>query len=144
MSRLALPTLRAAPNATPGPSSVPARYFHGCWLVAPRTTPRVQPSSTRYRNVRSNYTASGQALAPIGVPHKGVAFEELSNGLSASQPCFGARGDEISLLSSPQEFYGTLLEMIGRAKRRIIISSLYIGAEESELVRPEPCLVNPN
>lgn len=40
----------------------------------------------------------------------------------------------MTLLTSPQEFYTKLLEMIKRAKRRIIISSLYIGAEESELV----------
>jgi CDP-diacylglycerol--glycerol-3-phosphate 3-phosphatidyltransferase len=37
-------------------------------------------------------------------------------------------------LTSPQEFYDKLIDMIKRARRRIIISSLYIGAEEAELV----------
>ena len=40
----------------------------------------------------------------------------------------------MTLLTSPQEFYDKLLEMIQRARRRIIISSLYIGAEEGQLV----------
>jgi phosphatidylserine/phosphatidylglycerophosphate/cardiolipin synthase-like enzyme len=54
--------------------------------------------------------------------------------LSNTQPCFGARGDEISLLTSPTDFREKLLEMIRRAKKRILISSLYIGAEQQELV----------
>lgn len=37
-------------------------------------------------------------------------------------------------MDSPTAFYDALIDMISRAKRRIIISSLYIGAEESELV----------
>ena len=35
---------------------------------------------------------------------------------------------------SPVEFKASLLDMIKRARRRIIISSLYIGVEEDELV----------
>ena len=58
--------------------------------------------------------------------------------LSATQPCFGARGDEISLITSPADFRSTLFEMISRAKRRILISSLYIGVEESDLVSGTP------
>jgi CDP-diacylglycerol--glycerol-3-phosphate 3-phosphatidyltransferase len=38
-------------------------------------------------------------------------------------------------LTSPEQFKATLLAMIKRAKRRILISSLYIGAGQSELVR---------
>lgn len=40
----------------------------------------------------------------------------------------------MELLTSPELFYARLLEMIKRAKRRILISSLYIGVEEGELV----------
>ncbi|ODN84072.1 hypothetical protein, variant [Cryptococcus amylolentus CBS 6039] len=67
-------------------------------------------------------------------PHQYAAFEHLSQSLSSTQPCFGARGDEVELLNGPTGFYKRLIEIIGRAKRRILISSLYIGAEEGELV----------
>ncbi|WVQ71253.1 hypothetical protein IAR50_000778 [Cryptococcus sp. DSM 104548] len=67
-------------------------------------------------------------------PHQYAAFEHLSQSLSSSQPCFGARGDEVELLDGPEGFYKRLIEIIGRARRRILISSLYIGAEEGELV----------
>ncbi len=136
MSRLVLSTLRAAPNATPGPSRVPARYLHGTWCSPTGHVARKQPRSVRYRQVRFNSTPAGakSPLTPLNVAHKSPAFEELSTNLSSSQPCFGARGDEISLLSSPEEFYAKLMDMMSRAKRRILISSLYIGAEESELV----------
>ena len=135
MSRLALATLRAAPNATPGPSRIPAECLHGRWYSSFRLI-NERSSSSRYQHVRFNSSSSGtkSSLTPLNVSHKSAAFEELNTSLSASQPCFGTRGDEISLLTSPEEFYGRLLDMISRAKRRIIISSLYIGAEESELV----------
>lgn len=74
------------------------------------------------------------ASASPALPHPSPAFDTLNETLSSIQPCFGARGDEITLLTSPQEFYDKLIDMIKRARRRIIISSLYIGAEEAELV----------
>ena len=38
------------------------------------------------------------------------------------------------LLNSPSGFYGDVIDMLKRAKRRILISTLYIGVEETELV----------
>jgi phosphatidylserine/phosphatidylglycerophosphate/cardiolipin synthase-like enzyme len=87
-------------------------------------------SSVTRPSFRSN--SSSAKPSPTISPHPSV--KDLSDTLSGLQPCFGARGDEIKLLGSPQEFYALLLEMIKRAKRRIVISSLYIGAEEAELV----------
>ncbi|KAK8865861.1 hypothetical protein IAR55_001009 [Kwoniella newhampshirensis] len=78
--------------------------------------------------------SSSQPVSPRPQPHQHPAFDRLSSALSATQPCFGARGDEVELLTSPEMFYARLLEMIKRAKRRILISSLYIGVEEGELV----------
>jgi hypothetical protein len=37
-------------------------------------------------------------------------------------------------MGSPEEFKAKLLAMIKRAKRRILISTLYIGASQTELV----------
>ncbi|WWC86145.1 uncharacterized protein L201_001018 [Kwoniella dendrophila CBS 6074] len=87
-----------------------------------------------YSTTSSISNASSSQLIQKPQPHQHPAFETLSSELSLTQPCFGARGDEVELLTSPQMFYARLLEMIKRAKRRILISSLYIGAEEGELV----------
>lgn len=86
--------------------------------------------------IRLNHTAPPPKpiSASPALPHPSPAFDTLNDTLSTIQPCFGARGDEITLLTSPQEFYDKLIDMIKRARRRIIISSLYIGAEEAELV----------
>lgn len=131
MSRFIPSALRAAPYATPGPSSIPARCLRGTWCVIP--APAIKHRSQQ--SLRYAHTASAKQAAPTPVlPHQSAAFEVLSDALTATQPCFGARGDEVTLLTSPQEFYGKLLEMIQRARRRIIISSLYIGAEEGQLV----------
>jgi len=65
-------------------------------------------------------------------------------------PRFATDGKRIRLLSEPTEFYRWLLvrrgdsptlspqDRIHRAKRRIFLSALYIGKEETELVRPRP------
>ncbi|KAK4686455.1 hypothetical protein P7C73_g3679, partial [Tremellales sp. Uapishka_1] len=81
---------------------------------------------------RYNSTVAPNLKAPL--PHPHAAIEKLSTELSLIQPCFGARGDEIALLNSPTDFYAKLINLIKRAKRRIIISTLYIGVEESELI----------
>jgi len=39
----------------------------------------------------------------------------------------------VRLLNSPSGFYGDVIDMLKRAKRRILISTLYIGVEETEL-----------
>lgn len=138
--------LRACPDATPGPSRLPASAI---FLARRRATPRSQDGWT-YRQARSESstttssvisaatTGSSPARTSPRTPasaHPHPAFESLAASLSATQPCFGARGDEVKLLTGPGEFYKGLIEMIKRARRRIFISSLYIGAEEAELVR---------
>jgi CDP-diacylglycerol--glycerol-3-phosphate 3-phosphatidyltransferase len=52
----------------------------------------------------------------------------------STQPGFALKADSVSIINHPEAFYNTLLDMIKQARRRIFISSLYIGAEETELV----------
>lgn len=68
------------------------------------------------------------------MPHSSEAFGALANSLSATQPCFATHGDAVQLLPSPTAFHTELLDMIARARRRILISTLYIGTEEESLV----------
>ncbi|KIJ44309.1 hypothetical protein M422DRAFT_30456 [Sphaerobolus stellatus SS14] len=51
------------------------------------------------------------------------------------QPCIPIRGRNVRILQSPVQFYRTILDMIGRAKQRIFLSSLYIGTSEKELLQ---------
>ena len=133
------PVLRSAQTIIAGSSTC---TFHPIRLLqSPCDRLRTCPQPRSRRNVRYNSTTSATAStspkassASAAIPHAHPAFEDLATGLSRVQPCFGARGDEIELIGSPSEFYQTLLKMIGRARRRIIISSLYIGAEEETLV----------
>ncbi|MBW0485950.1 hypothetical protein O181_025665 [Austropuccinia psidii MF-1] len=59
-----------------------------------------------------------------------LGLELLSNQL----PCFRSRETCVRILSGPQDFYASLLDMISKARRRIFIASLYIGKQETELV----------
>jgi len=123
-ARLSLNALRPCPNATPGPSSRPAtrviRYNASNQVRYESTKPKSSPIFTSPNTATSAY------------PHP--AFDQLSTSLSSWLPCFGARGDEVRLLNSPNGFYQDVIEMLKRAKRRILISTLYIGTEETELV----------
>ncbi|ORX37348.1 putative CDP-diacylglycerol-glycerol-3-phosphate 3-phosphatidyltransferase [Kockovaella imperatae] len=143
--------LRACQEITAGPSRIVRQPTPAKWIRAKRfKSTETNPSGTTSYGKRydiSDSSAAGQSPLPSpssaskppstlvpSIPHAHPAFTELANTLCGTLPCFGARGDEIHLLSSPEEFKTLLLDMIKRAKRRILISSLYIGVEETELV----------
>ncbi|KAL8939644.1 MAG: hypothetical protein Q9216_003252 [Gyalolechia sp. 2 TL-2023] len=54
--------------------------------------------------------------------------------LDESVPKIAIRADQIEVLEGPKEFYETLKQKIRTAKRRIYLSTLYIGKTEHELV----------
>ncbi|KAE8224432.1 hypothetical protein CF319_g2672 [Tilletia indica] len=49
-------------------------------------------------------------------------------------PCFPAHSHQLHLLPSPTSFHSSLISLIQSAQSRILLSSLYIGPTESELV----------
>ncbi|EIN07132.1 hypothetical protein PUNSTDRAFT_104642 [Punctularia strigosozonata HHB-11173 SS5] len=57
-----------------------------------------------------------------------------ANELAKTQPCFPMLARQVNVLSRPDQFHARLLDMIRRARRRIFLSSLYIGENEHELV----------
>ncbi|KDQ16848.1 hypothetical protein BOTBODRAFT_106477 [Botryobasidium botryosum FD-172 SS1] len=63
------------------------------------------------------------------------ALQPLLGSLHASQPAFALSSKDVRILSKPDEFYQKLLNMIRHAKRRIFISTLYIGVAETELLQ---------
>ncbi|KAI0822780.1 hypothetical protein BC628DRAFT_1456632 [Trametes gibbosa] len=54
--------------------------------------------------------------------------------LAEHQPCFPMNSSSVSILHEPRLFYQTLLSMIRNARHRLLISSLYIGSEDIELI----------
>ncbi|KAH7914037.1 hypothetical protein BJ138DRAFT_1080455 [Hygrophoropsis aurantiaca] len=70
----------------------------------------------------------------ISVSHLDPSIRNFASALAERQPCFALPSKSVKVLSEPTEFYQTLLGIIKRAKRRIFLSSLYIGASEKELI----------
>ncbi|KAJ1308656.1 hypothetical protein OPQ81_004350 [Rhizoctonia solani] len=58
----------------------------------------------------------------------------ITKTMSNILPTFELPGENISILTKPTDYYQSLLAMIARAQRRIVISSLYIGETENQLI----------
>ncbi|KAJ9113158.1 hypothetical protein QFC20_002050 [Naganishia adeliensis] len=81
------------------------------------------------------YSTGGTAIATRAPPvFDNPVIDRLKDELTLTQPCFGVRGDEVEVLFEPEAFHRKLLHMIRNAKRRITISTLYIGVEQQELI----------
>ncbi|KAG2350074.1 hypothetical protein BDR05DRAFT_995015 [Suillus weaverae] len=61
-------------------------------------------------------------------------IREFVSRLAQKQPSFKVASKDVHVLSQPSEFYTNLLNIIRRARRRIFLSSLYIGFSETELI----------
>lgn len=55
--------------------------------------------------------------------------------LDALAPRFMTKGSNIEILPGPKEFYSLLKQKIGTAKKRIFLSSLYVGDKQDELIQ---------
>ena len=73
------------------------------------------------------------SLSTIATLHPSI--EDLTKKLDTLAPCFEFQEGEIEVLTTPEEFYNTIKGKILSAKRRIFLSTLYIGKEETELVQ---------
>lgn len=62
------------------------------------------------------------------------SIDDLTKKLDSLAPRFELQSGEIDILNAPEEFYCTLRKKILSAKKRVFLSSLYIGKEEIELV----------
>ncbi|PWN48333.1 hypothetical protein IE53DRAFT_389472 [Violaceomyces palustris] len=92
------------------------------------TSPNPSEATTRSYHAATPTAGIG---SDIHDPHS------LTIGISQSQglPLFRASSDQLELLQSPSQFYNTLKERILSARKRIFISSLYIGKEEKPLIQ---------
>ncbi|KAJ2713471.1 CDP-diacylglycerol--glycerol-3-phosphate 3-phosphatidyltransferase [Coemansia spiralis] len=65
--------------------------------------------------------------------HRAPPARQVFASLALERPVFPIR-QPIRVLREPQEFYRELLRGISQAQRRICLSSLYLGTQETELV----------
>lgn len=94
------------------------------------------PSSTRRLPWQLRLRAQS-TTAPLGSPQtptNAAALASLTSDLDRLAPRIDINANQIEILDGPKEFYETLKTKIQNAKRRIYLSTLYIGKTEHELI----------
>ncbi|KAL9939978.1 hypothetical protein V8E36_000683 [Tilletia maclaganii] len=90
-------------------------------------------SSSSWDQQRRLRPASRRASSSSSSPSRSAtAAQQIAARLHL--PCFPAHSHQLHLIPSPTDFHSTLISLLQSAQRRIILSSLYIGPTESDLV----------
>lgn len=79
------------------------------------------------------YATTGAAPAPSSMSSAGM-LAPFTSELDKIAPSFSIHGSQVQILETPSEFYETLKDRIRKAKKRIFLSTLYIGKSERELI----------
>lgn len=87
------------------------------------------PNRPQCRRFSSSMPAASTST-PVNVPVLAGIISELDR----IAPRIDIRADQVELLNSPSQFYDTLKKKTLAAKRRIYLSTLYIGKSEYELI----------
>ncbi|KAL2814599.1 hypothetical protein BJX63DRAFT_420712 [Aspergillus granulosus] len=82
---------------------------------------------------RSFSTHTPHAASTVA-PSSASPLGSITTELDRIAPCFEVPASRISILDSPASFYKTLKDKIRKAKKRIYLSTLYIGKTEYELI----------
>ncbi|ETS02794.1 CDP-diacylglycerol-glycerol-3-phosphate 3-phosphatidyltransferase [Trichoderma reesei RUT C-30] len=99
-----------------------------------RTKPSISPPRYQLRSYATPHGAAAQAHGAGAGAAPGLLAPMVSE-LDRMAPSFDVRGDQIRILRTPAEFYETLKDRIRHAKKRIFLSTLYIGKSEKELIQ---------
>ncbi|KAF7597362.1 CDP-diacylglycerol--glycerol-3-phosphate 3-phosphatidyltransferase [Aspergillus hancockii] len=81
----------------------------------------------------SAYTTSTSANA--NAPSTASPLATITSELDQIAPCFEVPASRIKILDSPATFYSTLKDKIRKARKRVYLSTLYIGKSEHELIQ---------
>ncbi|KAK2592118.1 CDP-diacylglycerol--glycerol-3-phosphate 3-phosphatidyltransferase [Conoideocrella luteorostrata] len=103
-------------------------------IARPRSAIRANVASSRVQR-RAFSSAPGSAAATT--PANGLGIGTLApivSELDRLAPSFDIRGEDVRVLRTPADFYETLKDRVRKAKRRIFLSTLYIGKSEKELI----------
>lgn len=77
--------------------------------------------------------SSSAPAAPSHTPANALGLAAITAELDRIAPRIDIRADQVEVLQGPEQFYETLKNKIRGAKRRIYLSTLYIGKSEYEL-----------
>ncbi|KAG2146215.1 hypothetical protein DEU56DRAFT_731670 [Suillus clintonianus] len=90
--------------------------------------------SNTHKALLKSFTVSKCARHFSITPKLDPTIREFVSCLAQKQPSFRVSSKDVHVLAQPSEFYTNLLNIIRRARRRIFLSSLYIGFSETELI----------
>ena len=102
-----------------------------------RVTPRPWLLLSRYRPRQHLHYKPYSTTGPGGPPQTSVHSQSvaaLTSDLDRFAPRIDINAQQITVLDGPKEFYETLKSKIRAAKRRIYLSTLYVGKTEHELI----------
>ncbi|KPI42359.1 CDP-diacylglycerol--glycerol-3-phosphate 3-phosphatidyltransferase [Cyphellophora attinorum] len=103
------------------------RLFRQCICQRSPNVPRIRVNGRRFS---SSSAPSAHNATPSAHPLAGVASQ-----IDSVAPRFEVEASQIDILDSPAAFYETLKTKIKGAKRRVYLSTLYIGKTEHELIQ---------
>ncbi|UZP46589.1 hypothetical protein NXS19_014401 [Fusarium pseudograminearum] len=98
-------------------------------LRAARIRPRIASGRVQTRQ----YAMPAGGASPSNSNGAG-ALAPFVTELDRLAPSFDIQGEQIRIIQTPAQFYETLKDRIRNAKRRIFLSTLYIGKSEKELI----------
>ena len=100
-----------------------------------------KPRSLRvssFRSIKPSRRCSSSSSTPQPPPLAAASpispLASIANELDKLAPRFDVSADKVEIVRSPAEFYETLKAKIAKAKRRVYLSTLYVGKSEHELV----------
>ncbi|KAI0467980.1 hypothetical protein F4859DRAFT_221415 [Xylaria cf. heliscus] len=100
--------------------------------IVPRHAPQYARQCRRRYSIPSSATSAGSSSSSAGMSAGMLA--PFTNELDRLAPSFKINGSQIQIIKSPTDFYETLKAKIRHAKKRIFLSTLYIGKSEKELI----------
>lgn len=88
----------------------------------------------KYGRVQRRYSSTSAAGPTASVSSSAAPIASITSELDRLSPRFDVPAESIEILRTPAEFYSALKSKILNAKRRIYLSTLYVGKSEHELV----------
>ncbi|KAI1098842.1 hypothetical protein F4804DRAFT_104001 [Jackrogersella minutella] len=93
-----------------------------------RSMSRYGQQCCRRYSIPSSPAPTASSLSSVGM------LAPFTNELDKIAPSFKVNGSQIQIIKTPTDFYETLKTRIRNAKKRIFLSTLYIGKSEKELI----------
>ena len=108
-----------------------------CLRQVSSSSGNVRRQIAQYGRVQRRYSSASagpSASASASVSSTAAPIASITSELDRLSPRFNVPADSIEILRTPAEFYSALKSKILNAKRRIYLSTLYVGKSEHELV----------